>query len=583
MGKPPFDPNKPFEVADKPPFDPSAPFEEAKSEQSEKALNPNAIKEMDPGIEAALLHGVQGATGGLLDEATGGIHAALRAAGLNITDNKESPIEKAADGPTLDWEILRDAYRAGRDHSRKKLKNMSDENPVAAGAGNLVGSIASPLNKLATGMSLAKGGAVLGGVNAFGNSEADDLVDLAKDTAIGAGLGAGIGKGIEVASPYVAKGAGFVSDKAKDLATRFHARAAGVERATAKKLGPKGVEEVGEYVRDNKLLSPLSSAEDILAKNEAVMSEAMNKRASAYNAIDDAGASTFNPLEAAARVEGKIIGGKNRNFDDTQELVKALDPHLSNILSRGEGNISMKEAQYLVESLGKKAKFDTARGNLGNEVAVDAYHELRSALNDAASSGADKVGVSGLKNIIEQSNKTYSTGLKAKTLLDNKFAREQGNKIMGLTDTVAASEALGALGGPKTAAVLAAKKGLERFGAQNAALGLDKVSKALMRSPKMANLSEKYPQAFQAMATSLEQKMSLFPETLPKAADQNKAPDKQSLLEQTQGTKYNQVLQNAAARGDDAFNAANYVLMARDPDYRKTINDKNKQKLGSDQ
>lgn len=63
---------------------------------------------------------------------------------------------------------------------------------------------------------------------------------------------------------------------------------------------------------------------------------------------------------------------------------------------------------------------------------------------------------------------------------------------------------------------------------------------------------------------------------MPKAADSvQKNDDQKALLQKTQGTKYGQVLQNAAQKGDQSFNAAHFVLFNRDPEYRKQLEDEN--------
>lgn len=69
-----------------------------------------------------------------------------------------------------------------------------------------------------------------------------------------------------------------------------------------------------------------------------------------------------------------------------------------------------------------------------------------------------------------------------------------------------------------------------------------------------------------------------FSTQMPRAAEKpqeevKKAPDKNQIFEKIKGTKYSQVLQNAAEKGEDSFNAAHFVLSQRDPDYRKTIED----------
>jgi len=57
--------------------------------------------------------------------------------------------------------------------------------------------------------------------------------------------------------------------------------------------------------------------------------------------------------------------------------------------------------------------------------------------------------------------------------------------------------------------------------------------------------------------------------------DAKKPFDKVSTLEKVKGTKYYQVLQNAAQKGDAALSSAIYVLGQRDPEYRKLMNNKN--------
>lgn len=307
------------------------------------------------------------------------------------------------------------------------------------------------------------------------------------------------------------------------------AKAIGGERATIKKLGPDRVKEVGQYALDNKLFGPFSSSETMLSRNEDVMSRAMSERDKAYGLIDAENASTFNPMETAIGVEDKIVGGMNRSYDDTQEIVAALDPHLSNILSRGENNISMREAQDLVESLGRKARFETSRSNLGNDVAVDTYHAAREALNQAAADGAEKISIPGLRELVQNSNKTYSTGLKAKGLLDNKFAREQGNKLLGLTDSIALDAALEATTGGKAAAVVGVKMGAERYGNQIMATGANRLSEMLKAAPEkfgqfapiLQAAEQRGPQGLAATHFVLQQTSAPYRETLQQVADAN--------------------------------------------------------------
>ena len=143
--------------------------------------------------QAAVMHGLNSATGGFSDELQGVGEAAGRMVGVQGAGGPMKNMGLSLDGPTLDWETLRDAYKAARDRERNSLKQQSEEHPVASGAADIVGAMASPINKVASGMSLAKGGALLGGITGAGRSEAEDLGGLAADTTTGSALGFGLG------------------------------------------------------------------------------------------------------------------------------------------------------------------------------------------------------------------------------------------------------------------------------------------------------------------------------------------------------------------------------------------------------
>jgi hypothetical protein len=139
--------------------------------------------------QSAVMHGIQGLTGHLSDEIAGAGEAAGRALGVNGVGGPMKDMGLAPDGPTLDWETLRDAYRMARDKERAALKQQSVEHPMASDLAEFAGTVASPINKVAKGMSLARGGATLGGVNAFGSSEAPDAGGVIGDTALGVTVG----------------------------------------------------------------------------------------------------------------------------------------------------------------------------------------------------------------------------------------------------------------------------------------------------------------------------------------------------------------------------------------------------------
>jgi len=90
-------------------------------------------------------------------------------------------------------------YEQARDEARTKMSLAQAEDPGATAIGNLVGAVASPVNKVMAPLSGAKaiaGAASLGGLAGTGYSNADTTTGMAKDAATGAILSAGIQAGV---------------------------------------------------------------------------------------------------------------------------------------------------------------------------------------------------------------------------------------------------------------------------------------------------------------------------------------------------------------------------------------------------
>lgn len=521
---------------------------------------------------------VQGASAGFSDELAGLVEGAGRAAGLNGLGGPMKDISRSPDGATLDWEILKDAYHRAREKERGSLKKDIEENPGASTAGNIAGMLVSPVNKVGKSLSLAKSGAAIGGLNALGSSDAEDVGGMLEDTAIGAGTGLVIGKGVDKMSPLIQKGAEKVSQGSRNLAERFGARTLGAERGSIKSLGIDKVRKAGAQALDEGVLSPLASTDDLVSRNAALKTKGGKMMGEAYQAIDDAGASTFNPLDVASKVDDEL-GGFYRspiNRGETNQLENTLE----SILMRGEGNIPLREAQTLKEELGKVANW---KNNLNitdkEKMAREAYKIVSENIDEAVKNGAGVIDRSGLTETLQQGKNLYSNAASAEKMLGNKVAREEGNKLIGLTDAITGVGALGyggTTGDWQTAGgIMAGKKILGKYGAQNAALGLNKISKMLLKSPGMAELYSRNPQVFNKIAEKMESQLSPGLSKVAEKPDFNESNSKEALIEKAHGTKYGQAMQQAAQRGDKAVAATHFVLQQRDPEYRKLMDDEN--------
>lgn len=454
------------------------------------------------GSMSAVRNFLQGATANFSDEIAGGVEAAGRIAGLKgLGAGDIRDISLAEGGATFDPQKIKQAYLQARDQERADIKKDAIDNPKISFASNVAGAVTSPINKVIGGASLAKAGAAYGGLAGLGGSEEDSFSGMAKDSALGAATGAAVGKGIEKASPYISKAITSLAKKASDLAEKFAARGVGAERGTFNKIGAKGIKEVGRQALNKDILS--GNTEKMISKNNALKQSAMDVRAKAYGLIDEVAGPTFSPLNVAAKVEEAVLGGRNRAHADVQETIKILEPHLQNILSRGENNITLTEAQKLVSALGKKAKFDVSRSNEANEVAKKVYGVVRDAINQSADDGASLIGAKGIKKAIQKSNKMFSVAKDTKELLANKLAREQGNKLIGLTDLGATATAAAASGGPAAIATLAGKKVLEKWGSMGAAKTLNSIANHISAKPALSALAKANPAITERIALML--------------------------------------------------------------------------------
>lgn len=546
----PFDPKKFLaEETPKAAFDPKKFLAE---DLPKAAFDPKAfLKKYSPtvtGLESGLRGLAQGASLGFADELTGGLEAASDTVfgGRKLSD-------------------FGDTYKVRRDESREQYKGAQEANPGIYQGAEIGGAIGTAFVPGLGMLNAAKGaqlgavvgkGALQGALTGLGGTEEEGVggqaLDTLKGTALGAGGGAagfGLGKAVggvtdsladsKVGQYLLSKykgGASGVANSMEDFAELQGARALGLERATQKKMGRDATRAVGRQALDEDILSFGANTSDLVARNEAVKKGAMADRAAAYRVIDDAGASQLNPTDIARSVAKKVLSDKDKNlmnpqYKDTQELMEKLRPEIENILSRGDDNISMADGQRLVESLNVKSKFDKTRTNAAQDMARDIYFSVRESVNEAAERagsamdkrGGTRIGESGaalpttLRETIEGANKKFSIGKNTETLLRNKAAREEGNKLFSLTDNIATSS-LSMLAIP----FVAAKKISEKYGNQTAAITTDKLSKFIRETPEMLG-------------------------------------------------KYRPALEKAIQRGGTAVAVTHQLLQSKDPEYRKII------------
>lgn len=455
--------------------------------------------------------------------------------------------------------------------ARQLGKTLTEALPLAGGAlGGVVGAVGGPVGSVAgAGLGAAGGKALENIIESQFFDEPKTTRQLFVEPAVEGLQGAAGEMGGQIASKGLQMGLQSFQPKIASEAERMAARALGAERGTIKKLGADKIQQVGRYALDENLLSPLASTDDVVAANLAAQQRGGKMMGDVYKAIDEANASTFNPLEVAGKVD-KELGGFYRD-PLNKGVTNQLENTLESILMRGDKPIPIVEAQKLKETLGRAANW---KNNLvvteKEKLAREAYSIVNQAIDEAVDTGSKAIGTDKIVQNLQRGKELFGNSKTAEELLTNKFAREQGNKLMGLTDTIATSQAM-STAGPAGIAAYPLKRGLEAYGAQNMALQLDKLSKSLLQSPYMQEIQRANPSLFKQFVSRMTQQLQ------PKIQDQpqeqeSKPIDKNKILEKAKGSKYAGALQNAANNGDQSFNAAHYVLYSQ-PEYRQMLED----------
>lgn len=98
-------------------------------------------------------------------------------------------------------------------------------------------------------------------------------------------------------------------------------------------------------------------------------------------------------------------------------------------------------------------------------------------------------------------------------------------------------------------------------------------SAAAQKAALYENLKAKMPQAEQGVSAAAKVKAGATIQTPKKEEKPKTRPDQSSIMERTNGTPYERLLKTALEQGgEQSFSAANYVLMNRDENYRKLMN-----------
>lgn len=366
-------------------------------------------------------------------------------------------------------------------------------------------------------------------------------------------LGKGIGVAIDKAAPYVQK----TGEGARNLAEKFAVNSTGATGAQSAKFS----DDAGRELLDRKLVRFGDNADKISSRTQSAMNTASSNIDEALKGLDTKGVN-ISVDDVVMSLEKKIL--KLSEVPGNEKIIKQLQNEIDNLYMRGQSEIPL--------SIGEQAKRNfQSQVNYASPVADK---KAAFSVADAFKSEVEKKALAadqGLSSLFTEGKKTYGLLAPVQEAAEKRAATLNQSPFGGLGDI--ASEAVTPGGS------LLRRLASPRI-SSSTAVTLDKFSKALLRSsPRMAEVYQKTPAVFQSMVQSLKSQAGEGV-SFPRAADKDKEPQatnfnesssKEALMKKTQGSKYGQVLQNAANNGDQSFSAAHFVLSQRDPEYRKLI------------
>lgn len=465
-------------------------------------------REKVPEFQAALAGASQGATLGFGDEIYGGLRA-----GIDKIRGKGN---------------FGDLYSKYRDQNREFNKEAAADNPASFLGGNLAGGAVT--TALVPGLGLAKGaslgkaalqGAALGGVTGLGATEGnlstpDKAVELATDVGTGVVLGGALsGAGKKLGDAV----SNLKPESLNAYANKRALTAAGFINKDIKKLSPTQQQEIGQALRSNKIVTALSSLDDVAERAGAAKAKAGDAIGNALTTVDNHVKELLTGIDDGSLLQGAtdaqraaaktyIVDNFQFNMQNVgkrirEELIapNADNPLVKNELSRLTGladDFSAKDGKSLgfgnlvKGTAGKQTKFQS--DTVPEEFKQDVYRILKEELETAVGkTGNLEAGVSrftgGTKPIGDiaarnnqaltdyKGGKSLYAAMKAteKAATDS-LGRTNANRTFGLTDTIAAGAGMTA-GGPVPAVALGALNKLSRkYGASLQATGAGKLA-----------------------------------------------------------------------------------------------------------
>lgn len=451
-------------------------------------------------------------------------------------------------------DVKSDGYIESRDKNRKRIEELSAENPKSAVAGKVAGILnqapilaakavqgAGAAKKI---YNAAKVGAAYGSAQNPGDIEGELSPVQLKDRAYNAGVGAVTGvvaQGLVEGAPVVAKAAKGAAGWLKEKAERAAFKALGPYARDALKAADRGeIEAIGRVLIDKGILKGAPNYETIAARAkeatgktgaelEAIIEELSTKGDDLINASGGTrGTPAVKGMKAGAPeggVDKELIAEHIRKkminpnteipgvLEKNAKVEKAIETYLNN----GKRFRGLSENERLKRSIGGEIKWDRLPGTeipWEEQINRELYSATRQGSEDMAEAVASKVGGE-MPEKFRDAKKTFGALSKASEIAEKRAAKEGVNRFISPTDylTGTAGMAYGASQGDDfesklTGAVMGAGVGLANRtlrtrGNPVVAKSLDAAADALLKIPKMAAIAKRNPELFNSVVQRL--------------------------------------------------------------------------------
>lgn len=405
-------------------------------------------------------------------------------------------------------DVEADGYIESRDKNRKRIEELSEENPGSAMVGKVAGIVnQAPIlaakavqgaGALAKVGSAIKTGALYGAAQNPGDIEGElsplQLGDRAKGAALGAAIGGAV-QGAVSAAPTIAKGAKAAAEYVGDLADEKAAKVLGHLSKFEKSMEKGTAKQIGRVLREEGAIKPWTTTKGANAAVERIKEEAGQEIG---KIIDNATPGT--------KIDTVKMADAIRNSETLKEL--ANTPGMESAFTRinsmldtlaKNGTVDLKQAQKLRQMVDRGIKFARRGDAPVPEEGLRAIRTtIRDTMNDVVNASDDMAGVGG-KDRLLKANKKFSLMAEAEDIADQQIARDAKNRSISLTDTIS-GVAGAASGGPLTGiAAGLANKAVRTFGNSVATNVLGATEKALLKIPKFAAMAEKNPELFNSV------------------------------------------------------------------------------------